>query len=81
MSQSKSSRHLIILISFFFTEKGNCYLGSQTCNCDHKKSKNQKDEGTFNDKDLLPVLSIHLGDTGSKKESGAVTLGKFECRG
>ncbi|XP_072040713.1 uncharacterized protein [Amphiura filiformis] len=62
-------------------DENTCFLGSQTCSCDHQKAKNQFDEGEFTDKHLLPVMSINLGDTGSRKERGAITLGKLICEG
>ncbi len=63
------------------TVTNSCYNGAPTCNCDHNKARNQVDEGYLDDRSLLPVQTLNLGDTGSKKERGAITLGKFICKG
>ena len=34
------------------------------CNCDRNDNVERRDEGYLTDKNVLPVSSVHVGDTG-----------------
>ncbi|XP_071101429.1 neurexin-4-like [Haliotis cracherodii] len=63
-------------------EKG-CISGSETCNCDAGQLLQTSDKGYLVHKDYLPVLELHMGDTGTVTDtkSGAHRVGKLECEG
>ncbi|XP_072170876.1 contactin-associated protein-like 2 isoform X2 [Diadema setosum] len=56
-------------------------LGGKNCNCDSNPKTWNFDEGLLADKPYLPVSNVFLGDTGSKKEMGKLTLGPLRCQG
>nr|XP_054754879.1 uncharacterized protein LOC129260903 isoform X2 [Lytechinus pictus] len=55
-------------------------LENKNCNCDSNPKQFAIDEGIISDKPYLPVTDVRLGDTGSKKEEGYVTLGPLRCQ-
>eukprot|EP00057_Strongylocentrotus_purpuratus_P002502 XP_003724647.1 PREDICTED: uncharacterized protein LOC100889171 isoform X3 [Strongylocentrotus purpuratus] len=61
------------------TTVGGC-MSDKMCNCDSNPKNYAVDEGLITDKPYLPVTDVCLGDTGSKKEEGYVTLGPLRCQ-
>lgn len=55
-------------------------MSDKMCNCDSNPKNYAVDEGLITDKPYLPVTDVCLGDTGSKKEEGYVTLGPLRCQ-
>lgn len=55
-------------------------MSSKSCNCDSNPKSFAVDEGLITDKPYLPVTNVFLGDTGSKKEEGYLTLGPLRCQ-
>ena len=62
----------------------NSCAGGETCNCDKNDYVLRNDTGYLTDKNALPVMELHFGDTGradGRNEYGYHTLGKLLCWG
>ena len=59
---------------------GTCYSSSQACNCDSTTpSLILQDEGSYTEKNLLPLQALIAGDTGSSNEYMKLKAGKLIC--
>ena len=57
-----------------------CYFYRNTsCRCLAKDNNWQNDKGTFLEKDIIPIDSIHVGDTGANSEWVYVTISPLKC--
>ena len=62
-------------------ERGDCLERGASCNCDSHSPHWTSDHGTITDRNLLPVTSLHFGDTGTPldRKEGRFTLGPLSC--
>ena len=59
----------------------NSCSGGHLCNCHENDAQLREDSGYLTDKNILPVMQLRFGDTGSSNEYGFHTLGKLLCWG
>ena len=64
------------------SDKEPCISSSTTCNCDTGES-GTSDGGYLTQKQYLPVMELHFGDTGTLTDDkvGQFQLGQLECFG
>ena len=71
----------IILTIFFFFNFLDCTKSENLCNTDIVDNEYHYDGGYQEDRSILPIISVHIGDIQYNNQTVRLRLGPLECNG